>query len=633
MSEVFIRLDGDALIVKPTDEEFAPRHKNQLAYWGFKKQGDDFRAISNDLPSLFSKLTLYLSEKGSFSISLCPDLQKLSAKMAQQGVALSSARQKGDSLKAGRIDFETSEGVFKFLKTNILRQLKDHQVKAALHLLSVENGANFSVPGSGKTTVVLTVFEKLRIENKVDVLFVVGPPACFAPWRYEYESVLGRKPSWEVLAGGDADSRRTKYLVNQQTARDLYLTTFQTLQRDWEDVCAMFQHQGVRFYLVIDEAHYIKQLGGEWAKAVLNVAPHAVRRCILTGTPFPKSYGDAFNLFDVLWPQASPITEHDRQKIRYAEQQKDDKTASEILTQAIDPLFYRVRKKDLGLAAQNFHEPVFVKMKPNEKLIYDSIVDRIRDVSKEQYFRDINLLMRLKRGRMIRLRQCVSYTKLLGSAVEDYNEDLLGVSPALADIIKHYDKLERPAKFDRALMMIQDFVDKGQKVVLWANFVGTLKALKKHCLLQQISAELIYGETPTETRCLQEELTREEIIERFVASDSGLDVLIANPAACAESISLHKTCSHAIYYDLSYNCAQYLQSLDRIHRVGGSENKEAHYYFLQYEDTIDGDILQNVQQKAARMAAIIDKEYGIYSLDMFDEDGEMEAYERLFGNS
>lgn len=630
---ISLRLDSDTLILEEDEGTLAPRHKNQLSFLGFEREGAVFRVAPQDLPSLLSKLIRYFVEKAGVSVSLSPELQRLSEQIAQQAGALQTVRYTGAMFKEGKIGSQKQRGFLIFLKSHIPRQLKDHQIKAALHLLSVENGANFSVPGSGKTTVVLTVFEKLRVENKVDVLFVVGPPACFAPWRYEYEAVLGRTPSWEVLAGGDADTRRTKYLVNQKTACDLYLTTFQTLQRDWEDVCTMFQHQGLRFYLVVDEAHYIKQLGGEWAKAVLNIAPHATQRCILTGTPFPKSYGDAFNLFDVLWPQAPPITEYDRQKIRYAEQQKDDKTASEILTQAIDPLFYRVRKKDLGLAAQNFHDPVFVKMNPNEKLIYDSIVDRIREVSKEQYFRDINLLMRLKRGRMIRLRQCVSYTKLLGSAVEDYNEDLLGVNPALADIIKHYDELERPAKFERALMMIRDFVDKGQKVVLWANFVGTLKALKKQCLLQGVSAELIYGETPTETRGLQEELTREEIIERFVASDSGLDVLIANPAACAESISLHKACSRAIYYDLSYNCAQYLQSLDRIHRVGGSENKEAHYYFLQYEDTVDGDILQNVRQKAARMAAIIDKEYGIYSLDMFDEDCEMEAYERLFGNS
>ena len=72
-------------------------------------------------------------------------------------------------------------------------------------------------------------------------------------------------------------------------------------------------------------------------------------------------------------------------------------------------------------------------------------------------------------------------------------------------------------------------------------------------------------------------------------------------------------------------------SRDRIHRVGGSENKPVYYYFLQYEDTIDDDILMNVRRKAENMSAILDQDYSIYSLDMFAEDEELEAYERLFG--
>ena len=109
-----------------------------------------------------------------------------------------------------------------------------------------------------------------------------------------------------------------------------------------------------------------------------------------------------------------------------------------------------------------------------------------------------------------------------------------------------------------------------------------------------------------------------------------MNILIANPAACAESISLHKTCHNAIYYDLSYNCAQYLQSLDRIHRVGGSENQEAYYHYLQYENTIDSDILNNLNRKADRMYQIIEGDYNIYNLDIFEDDNsDIEIYDKL----
>ena len=70
--------------------------------------------------------------------------------------------------------------------------------------------------------------------------------------------------------------------------------------------------------------------------------------------------------------------------------------------------------------------------------------------------------------------------------------------------------------------------------------------------------------------------------------------------------------------------------LDRIHRVGGSENQEAYYYILQYEDTIDPDIYSNLDQKAQRMYAIIEGDYNIYSLDMFEDSDELAAYKQLF---
>ena len=63
-------------------------------------------------------------------------------------------------------------------------------------------------------------------------------------------------------------------------------------------------------------------------------------------------------------------------------------------------------------------------------------------------------------------------------------------------------------------------------------------------------------------------LTRERsIIHRFLSSE-GPALLITNPASCSESISLHSACRSAIYLDRTYDCALYLQSIDRIHRLG-----------------------------------------------------------------
>ncbi|MBK9521358.1 MAG: hypothetical protein IPO13_07010 [Rhodocyclaceae bacterium] len=107
---------------------------------------------------------------------------------------------------------------------------------------------------------------------------------------------------------------------------------------DWERARLLFNQRDVRFAFVIDEAHYIKQQGGAWANAVLAVAKYATVRWVLTGTPFPQSYADAFNYFDVLWPSCSPISQNDRIRITSDIQKKNDSEAAQLLDSRIGPL-------------------------------------------------------------------------------------------------------------------------------------------------------------------------------------------------------------------------------------------------------------------------------------------------------
>ena len=86
-------------------------------------------------------------------------------------------------------------------------------------------------------------------------------------------------------------------------------------------------------------------------------------------------------------------------------------------------------------------------------------------------------MLRLKRGRMIRLRQALSYARLVGNAVTDYNENLVEGNLTLADTIRHYDKLESPAKLATLLRLVKDLRRKNEKVVVWSNFIETLKMI------------------------------------------------------------------------------------------------------------------------------------------------------------
>src|SRR5688572_29225655 len=90
---------------------------------------------------------------------------------------------------------------------------------------------------------------------------------------------------------------------------------------------------------------------------------------------------------------------------------------------------------------------------------------------------------------------------------------------------------------------------------------------------------MIYGDVPAYMEDEDDSFpSREKIIREFKNKRSSTRVLIANPAACAESISLHTVCHDAIYLERSFNCGQFLQSLDRIHRVGLKKSDKITYY-------------------------------------------------------
>ncbi len=621
---MLLDLDGNALKIIDDGGLLRSEHMFQLEYWGFQKNDNIYIAKDYDLIAIID----FLNESFQ-NHTLSTNVQLLYNSNLQEVEQFKKVFDLGKKIKDGNFNKDDYLDHIEFLEENIPnRPLKDHQKKAFYHLASIENGANFSVPGSGKTTVVLSVYEKFRLSGKVNTIVVVGPTACFGPWKEEFEEVLGRKPNYKILAGGDQTSRKQEYYVagNQY---ELYLTTFQTLMNDQDEMIKFLNNILVNAYLVIDEAHYMKQINGRWARAVLNISEYAINRCILTGTPLPKGYSDVFNYFEFLWPSNKIITEEKKAKLQLLESANDHTTAAEILNECISPLCYRVRKKDLGLSDQIFNVISDIEMNQYEREVYNAVFYNIMEYSRNDYMANYEFVDKLRRGRVIRLRQCLSYTYLVKTAVDDYQEQIVDET-MLADIVMNYDRLEKPSKLLRLIDIVTEFQEKNQKVVIWSYFIGTIKMIEKELAAKGFLSKKIIGETPSEKTGIEEQETREIIKNEFIDPNSGLDILLANPAACAESISLHKTCHNAIYYDLSYNGAQFLQSIDRIHRVGGSEDKEAHYYFLQYASTMENRILYNLEKKRDKMYQIIEGDFNIYSLDMFEGLDELDDYEAMF---
>jgi len=107
-------------------------------------------------------------------------------------------------------------------------------------------------------------------------------------------------------------------------------------------------------------------------------------------------------------------------------------------------------------------------------------------------------------------------------------------------------------------------------------------------------------------------------------------VLVANPASVGESISLHKVCQNAIYFDINYNVTNHFQSKDRIHRVGMPEGKEqVTYYYLLSKDSMEENVLNHIQKKEQAMNNFLDKNNNLFNFKDSDFNNFMPNIEDI----
>lgn len=497
------------------------------------------------------------------------------------------------------------------LSQRIVRPLLPHQLRGLEHLLSVKHGANFSVPGSGKTTVVYAAFENLRREGVVDKLLVIGPRSCFFPWEDEAIKCFGA-PLRSVRLTGTKTTRQSAYL--QADDYDLFLCTYQTATNDIGEITNLCRQY--KLLAVVDESHNIKRIeGGVWSEAMLNIAPYATRRAILSGTPMPNDFTDLWSQITFLWPAGQVLG--NRAQYRY---RCEDANELDSIRQSIRPFFFRAKKSELDLPPVKFtiHK---CALKTYQSSIYKALATKIlSEISTQPEERQI--LRQWRKARLVRLLQAVSNPTLLTQYSEEFNLNPPSIEgPSIIQLIEKYPEYEIPIKFELVNRLVYRLSSKGEKVVVWTTFVHNIKMLKHS--LRDLEPLVVFGAVPKD-ESEDVEFNREQQIRQFKET-RGPALLLANPAACAESISLHKVCHHAIYLDRTFNCGQYMQSLDRLHRIGLQRGEIVTYHLIIAQQTIDETIDRRLAEKQEGMLRLLEDELPVGAFEV--EQYEMELTE------
>lgn len=152
-------------------------------------------------------------------------------------------------------------------------------------------------------------------------------------------------------------------------------------------------------------------------------------------------------------------------------------------------------------------------------------------------------------------------------------------------------------KIEYACRRARELAAEGKKVIIWSQFVKNVLLITER--LKDLGADCIYGGVSSGDET--EEDTREWKIKEFHTNPEKM-VMVLNPSAASEAISLHKVCHHAIYVDRSFNAAHYLQSEDRIHRLGLLPNEAPTIEIVECKNSIDEIIDQRLTMKVTTMA-------------------------------
>ena len=505
---------------------------------------------------------------------------------------------------------EKFEEFVSVVSSEVARPFKKLQLEAAFYEYRMARAANFSVPGSGKTAMILAVFAFLnssKVESEhVDNLLVICPINAFNSWKEEFKQVFGNKKQLEVIDCQSSKDFDYDLSLNWKTS-NLVLVNYESLTKYKEKLQELLS---IKTMIVFDEVHRIKNPFGIRAQAALELVKNLRFKFVLTGTPIPNSYQDIYNFLHLLYAnEYNAFFRWNLDELKNPSVRKIDE-----INKALMPFFWRLNKNDLGVPKP---EPdIFFVVEPSEEQ---------KQLAQSIYYNESSSLARL-----IRLIQASTNPELLNKRIEykdmwfaddndkndtiEISEDLFYSrleTPSISAIkeAKGYDEYDFSSmispKFEKGIQKIQELVSEGKKVIVWAIFVNTMKKIKNRLNQMGIQANLIYGGT--------EVSDRQKLINDFRFGDTM--VMISNPQTLGESVSLHREVHDALYFEYNFNLTFMLQSRDRIHRLGLEDNQYTRYYYLQTKSEpadsgnagyVDEKIYRKLKKKEETMYNAID---------------------------
>ncbi|MCD7818575.1 MAG: SNF2-related protein, partial [Lachnospiraceae bacterium] len=259
---------------------------------------------------------------------------------------------------------------------NLVGTLRPYQVLGFKWIRTLEEagfgGILADEMGLGKTlqtiSALLYDYEE-KVPGTEHPSMVVCPASLVYNWQEEFAKFA---PDMRVIPITGGAAARRKALAAWDTTQ-VYIISYDLLKRNIAELSGK-----ELFYVILDEAQYIKNAGAAVSKAVKTLT--AGHRLALTGTPIENRLSELWSIFDFLMPGFLYSQKEFEQKFAVPVTKNKDKEAMEKLKKMTSPFLMRRRKEDVlkDLPAK-LEEVRYVPISGEQQKLYDAQVLKLKN--------------------------------------------------------------------------------------------------------------------------------------------------------------------------------------------------------------------------------------------------------------
>jgi SNF2 family DNA or RNA helicase len=436
------------------------------------------------------------------------------------------------------------------------------------------NGILADDMGLGKT---IQALSHLLLEKEQGRLtgpsLIIAPTSVLFNWAKEIEKFT---PDLSYIVINGAKRHENFEQLDQY---DIVITSYPLVLKD----CEVHQQQ-LYYYLILDEAHYIKNPKTKLYQTMLTLKSE--HKLCMTGTPMENHLGEFWAQFNFLLPGFLSGYQQFTRLFKTPIEKHNDHERKAILNQRIKPFILR-RSKEL-----------IAKELPKKTTIIQSL--KI-DGKQAELYESVRLTMDS------RLKEIIAAKGLQRSQIE-----ILDALLKLRQVCNHPQLLSLPgaksvkqsAKLEFLMETLPEMVEEGRKVLIFSQFTSMLALIETELVGSNIAYVKLTGSSRN----------RQDLVETFQSGQVPVFLISLKAGGVGLNLTAADT---VIHFDPWWNPAVENQATDRAYRIG--QDKPVFVYKLIIENSIEEKILQIQDKKAELANALLSEEVSQENLSLTDD--------------